>query len=285
MPRILKDLKITEVSSVDRGAGRGVKVLLMKRDTPSTANPGDSEMTDQEIQAAIAKAATDAAATAVAAYADKAGVELAKANREIVLLKMSATHKAFYDQCDEPTKKAFEGMDDEKRDAHMKANPFKKRDETVTVDDLAKRDETVSKLLADNLDMKKRLDQADLEKAQADFKKRAADIGLTAEGDGELMRKAYAGDKASQAAFEKRQSEVTTALKKQAETGALFGEFGSARSTELGKAMGALEAKGEEIRKAQPTLTKEQAFTKAYTDPANAELVLQYKKESAPRLQ
>lgn len=35
MPRLLKDLKITEVSSVDRGAGRGVKVVLMKRDDDS----------------------------------------------------------------------------------------------------------------------------------------------------------------------------------------------------------------------------------------------------------
>src|SRR5512143_1650857 len=32
MPRLLKDLMIDDVSSVDRGAGVGVKVLLMKRD-------------------------------------------------------------------------------------------------------------------------------------------------------------------------------------------------------------------------------------------------------------
>lgn len=32
MPRVLKDITIHEVSSVDRGAGRGVKILLMKRD-------------------------------------------------------------------------------------------------------------------------------------------------------------------------------------------------------------------------------------------------------------
>src|SRR5882672_4858945 len=33
MPRLLKDLMIGEVSSVDRGAGHGVKVMLMKRET------------------------------------------------------------------------------------------------------------------------------------------------------------------------------------------------------------------------------------------------------------
>lgn len=32
MPRVLKDIHITEVSGVDRGAGRGVKIVLMKRD-------------------------------------------------------------------------------------------------------------------------------------------------------------------------------------------------------------------------------------------------------------
>jgi hypothetical protein len=34
MPRILTKLKIHEISSVDRGAGEGVKVVLMKRDAP-----------------------------------------------------------------------------------------------------------------------------------------------------------------------------------------------------------------------------------------------------------
>jgi hypothetical protein len=32
MPRLLKELQIFDVSSVDRGAGEGVKVMLMKRD-------------------------------------------------------------------------------------------------------------------------------------------------------------------------------------------------------------------------------------------------------------
>jgi hypothetical protein len=42
-----------------------------------------------------------------------------------------------------------------------------------------------------------------------------------------------------------------------------------------------LVAKGEELRKADPKLTKEQAFVKAYTDPANRELVARYKREDA----
>ena len=35
MPRLLKDLQIFDVSSVDRGAGEGVKVLLLKRQRES----------------------------------------------------------------------------------------------------------------------------------------------------------------------------------------------------------------------------------------------------------
>lgn len=274
MPRVLKDLHINEVSSVDRGAGRGVKVLLMKRDEGSTPTNGESKMTDAELQAAIAKAAADAAATVTATFT----AELAKRDQQIVLLKMSPAHKAYYDQCDEPAKKAFESMSEEDRETHSKKNPFKKAADPVTVDDLAKRDETVSKLLADNMDLKKRLDAVDLEKAQADFKKRAAALGLTADGDGELMRKAFNGDKEAQASFEKRQAQQVEALKKQAETGQLFSEFGTARGM-TGDAYASLVAKADEIRKAKPDLTVEQAFAKAYEDPANADLVKQHKTE------
>lgn len=36
--RLIKDLQINDVSSVDRGAGRGVRVLLMKRDDHNNEN-------------------------------------------------------------------------------------------------------------------------------------------------------------------------------------------------------------------------------------------------------
>src|SRR5713101_6204254 len=43
MPRILRNLKIREVSAVDKGAGRGVRVMLIKRldddDTENTTMP------------------------------------------------------------------------------------------------------------------------------------------------------------------------------------------------------------------------------------------------------
>lgn len=282
MPRYLKDLKINEVSSVDKGAGRGVKVLLMKRDDDAKSNPsGEPKMTEQELQALIAKSVADAVAPITAANL----VELAKRDHEIVLLKMSPTHKAFYDGCDEPTKKAFEAMDDKARDEHIKNNPVKKVDDAATIADLAKRDTVVAQLVADNATLTKRLDAVDLEKAQAAFVKRAADIGLTEPGDGELMRKAYAGDATAQAEFEKRQQAVAAAVKKQLETSTLFDEFGTRKALQ-GTAYQAIVAKGEELRKADTTLTKEQAFAKAYEDPDNAELVKQLKvEENRARMQ
>jgi hypothetical protein len=56
MPRILHKLRINEVSHVDRGAGEGVKVVLMKRDDTGSGpqifarHKGDvSKMTDDEM--------------------------------------------------------------------------------------------------------------------------------------------------------------------------------------------------------------------------------------------
>lgn len=273
MPRILKDLTITEVSSVDRGAGEGVHVLLMKRDVPVTKT-GEIQMTDAELQAAIKKSAEDAAATVTATFT----AELAKRDATIAVLKMSPTHKAYYDQCDEAAKKAFTEADDAEKDKMIADKPVKKAAEPVVqsqVTDLAKR---LDDATAQNAELRKRLDAVDLEKAQADFVKRAAGLGLTQPGDGEIMRKAYAGDKDSQLAFEKRQAEVVTALNKQAETGKLFSEFGSSMAKQ-GSAYQSLVAKGEELRKSQPTLTVEQAFAKVYEDPANREMVALYKSE------
>lgn len=43
MPNILRRLKVTEVSSVDRGAGQGVRVLLTKRDFSATERRTDAK--------------------------------------------------------------------------------------------------------------------------------------------------------------------------------------------------------------------------------------------------
>jgi hypothetical protein len=50
-----------------------------------------------------------------------------------------------------------------------------------------------------------------------------------------------------------------------------------------GASYAALMAKANDLRKGDPKLTEAQAFTKAYTDPANRDLVAQYKREDAQR--
>jgi hypothetical protein len=47
-------------------------------------------------------------------------------------------------------------------------------------------------------------------------------------------------------------------------------------------AYGELLVKAAELRKREPRLTKEQAFAKVYTDPANRETVERERRESVP---
>src|SRR6516162_11673913 len=42
MPRILKNIRIDEVSAVTKGAGEGTRIVLMKRDTSADGNVHDS---------------------------------------------------------------------------------------------------------------------------------------------------------------------------------------------------------------------------------------------------
>lgn len=276
MPRLLRDITIKEVSSVDRGAGRGVKVMLMKRDgDPSDHPSGDIAMTKEELDALVAKSVKDAVAAAVTdvtkTLTAAQAAELAKRDFEIAVLKMSAPHKTYMDGCDEATQKKFAAMSDADREDFMGKNPKKRAADPVHQDDLTKRDVVVADLQKRLDDQGKELAQTRLEKAQADFKKRAVDAGLT-EADGETMRKAYGGDAEAQAQLTKRFAEVTAGLKKQVETGALFKEFGHTAPV-AGTPMAEIQAKADELRKADPKLTKEQAFAKAYEDPANAEIV------------
>ena len=349
MPRVLKDITINEVSSVDRGAGRGVRVMLMKRDDDSAAywkrdfsqaerdaaassgaamsdgsfpvkteadlknaiqaigrakdpakakahiksrakalglanlipdtwkrdDSGEIDMSKEEIDAMVAKAVGDA----LKPIADKHATELAKAQDEIVLLKMTDAHKAYMAGCSAETQKTFKAMTPDERDAFMQKNPLKKAADAVNHDELTKRDAEIADLKKSQATMAAELAATRLEKAQTEFKKRAVAVGLT-EADGELMRKAFSGDVEAQVAYEKKLAEASAALKKQIETSNLFGEFGTAKGAR-GDAYDALMAKAEELRKTGDgsKLTIQQAFAKVYEDPANRELVAEDKRK------
>lgn len=278
MPRLLKDIRINEVSSVDRGAGRGVKVLLMKRDNPP-AN-GEIEMTKEEIDALVSKSVGEAVATATKPLTET----IAKLQRETVVLKMSDTHKAFMSQCDEATQKSFADMTDEQRDAFMAKNPIKKAADPVQHSEVADLTKRLGDQSATIISLQKRLDDQDAIAKRADFSKRAAALGAKNEGDGDLMMKAYSGDADAAVKWDARLVEVNKALAAQVREGALFGEFGTAKSETGGtSAYQTLLAKAEEVRKADGKLTQSQAFAKVYEDPANAELVARNKREELTR--
>lgn len=122
-----------------------------------------------------------------------------------------------------------------------------------------------------NEDLAKAKDDA----ANVDFAKRATDIGFGADF-APTLRKAYGGDAVAQAEIEKR----IVGLQKQAEAGGLFSNFGK-NSPKTGSAEEELMAKVAEIKKADPKLKPAQAYTKAYTDPENADIVKRIKEEAA----
>lgn len=184
---------------------------------------------------------------------------------ENAVLKMSADHRSYMDGAgmDDATKSAFVKMAPAARDAHIDANSIEKRLPAhiqKALADAAHDRETIRKLQ----------ESADV----TAFAKRAVDLGL-AEAQGEMLRKAHAGDKAALGEMER----LLKGLVSQAATGKIFAEFGTAVGKTHVSAEGELVEKGEEIRKAQPSLTKEQAFAKAFEDPANRDLVNAYREE------
>jgi hypothetical protein len=84
MPQVLKDLQINDVSSVDRGAGRGVRVLFMKRDH------GEEEMSLDTICKRYAEIRKiDVAHATVELLKTKEGAALYESERDLALLKMA----------------------------------------------------------------------------------------------------------------------------------------------------------------------------------------------------
>ena len=240
-------------------------------------------------------------ATASEADVLKAAEEIAKsAASNAALAKMSDKHKAFMDHPDAKLPKggkdAFASMSPGERDDHIKANPIEP-DEDDAIDkalrsgDAFRTPEGVvvrkAKVGADIYDVLKSqndrlVKQADeLAKArerelEADFAKRATDAGLQS-GFGSTLRKAYGGDVAAQNEVEKR----IKALTAQVDAGDLFKTMGRGASPGDGTASGEFAAKVSEVKAANPKLSEAQAYAKAYTDRANADIVKRMKTETA----
>jgi hypothetical protein len=333
MPRILRNLKINEISGVDKGAGRGVRIMLMKRDGDDDIDWNDAKRATISPQQAL-----DALSASIRSiFADETVVnkaermvesfdqfldyvetddmnadeikkliaeavqaEAAKTEKhhddDVDKAKMSDEHKRFHDSLDsEDEKKAFRAMSPAQRDGHMDKTKKAKHpphhdsegpdpgDSPKAPHSSNKReDEELVKRDARIADLEKALGSLLGEKRDAEFRKRAVDMGLKEE-DGAVMMKAFDGDTDALIEFQKRTTETIKALRSQIKTSVVFGEFGKS-GDQRSSALQEIEAKAAELRKTEPKLTQAQAFTKVYTDPANRELVEREKSEQANRL-
>lgn len=222
------------------------------------------------------------------------------ASRLDAIIKMSAKHKAYMDHPDATMpkggKEAFADMSPSERDDHCDAHPLDEDDgdeekvrkalragdafrtpEGIVITKRKLGDELFAVLKGQNealIKAKKDAEDAKEEKAEEDMAKRADTLGFGSEF-GPTLRKAYGGDAAAQTEVEKR----IKGLQEQVAAGHLFKNFGRPSPTE-GSAEGELMAKVAEVQKNNPKLKPAQAYTKAYTDPANADIVKRMKAEA-----
>lgn len=308
MPRQLTNLRIDEVSSVDKGAGHGVKVLLMKRQQPE-AHPDD-----------VAHKALTLAIGSIMADGGKAEdfVECFKQFHSYLKGDEPKETEMTPDEINklvaEAVAKALEEAEKKKKPATpanapssagtvggKQGAPDTQDDGDSAADDASKSlSDAAAKELLDKLGIKleknepKKVEKAaDTEIAKRDekivslekhvaalvekeqkieFGKRAVSIGLT-EADGDHIRKAYLGDVKSLDFL----CDTIAKLNKQVEKAGLFGEVGSGGGA-AADAHSALLAKAAEIAKSAAAtdkpLTEAQAYVKAlatYPDLAKQE--------------
>jgi hypothetical protein len=297
----LTDLVVQEVSLVDRPANPEARVSIWKREEGSV-NPIKSAVdalkkafraeSYDDVDKALATfedalatevdvGKTDADSnqedtmdpTALAAMINKAvGDALAPVHAELAVLKMDPDMNGFMEKLSDEDRKSFMGMSMDERKKYM-AGKMKKSDDTVDItkaveDAVAK---AVEPLRAENNRLAKAL--ADQESAVR-IGKLAEELVNAGVPKAEEMAKHL--DSLPEVAH-KALKDTLVATAKAAETAGLFREVGNSGEGAGNDPYAQLMAKAEELRKADPTLTKEQAFDKAYSNPANRELVQLYK--------
>lgn len=217
----------------------------------------EPDMDPKELEA-LKKRADDGDAAAKELV--KAQTELAKAQAELALAKLSAEERAFASDMDDKAKAAFAALAPAERAARMK-----KRDEDPVIKSMQAQ---IEKSQQEAADLKKRLDAKEEAETVAKFAKKAADVYGQPEAFGVTLRKAYTGDEAAQAEVEK----VMESNRRLAEQGGVFKQIGSRGKPSADSARAEMAEKAEAARKADPKLTEPAAYTKVFTDPANAEL-------------
>ena len=173
---------------------------------------------------------------------------------------------------------------DTKKPAFPKKKPAKNPDKTDDKDEGVEKafdlPPEIKKALDENADLKKRLSTLEDEREGTAFGKRAVSLGLP-ETHGDVLRKAYKGDADAIVKLEA----IIKGLTAQVESSKLFGEIGSVGKGAPNTAKAEIEQKASAYREGQiaigKSLSPQQAFTKVYLDPANADLKKRYDAEEA----
>jgi hypothetical protein len=301
--RIMRAFKLDEISAVDRPAQAHAKVVLMKRDFSASERRTDAKsgvaLPDGSFPIANAEDLANARRLAGKAKDPAAArAHIASRAKALGLSKLEST------MTDEEIQKAVEAAVAE---AKIEFDALKKRADDAEAalakakdgkdgepdgdegkDGDGKDGKGKMKKLELPEEIRKKLEKADAnevilkqlmdEREAAIFAKRAVAIGLQ-EPHGEILRKAYTGDKESIAKLEA----LMKGLAEQVRTGKIFAEFGSNQSGGGATAADEMNAQAAAYREGQLKIGKkcspEQAFTAVYTDSAHAELKKRYDTE------
>lgn len=297
---VRKSTAADEIAKANEALGASIDSILADTTLDATAKSDaiaksldqHAEHLNGTIPAAIEKALSDAGFSAsdfkkgtdmtidvkkaLGLPADATDEQVTKALEEAALgqkiAKMSGKHSGFMnnDKAKMPTggKSAFANMTDDQRDKHMSDNPVSGDNDA---DDTKKglSDEEFSKRFAADpqvIDMRKRLDEMTKDKEITAVRKAWSADGLT-EPQMDVVQKVWevSSDKAPVEAMVKQ----LAAANAQAREAGIFKELGGTGNGGGATPHEEITAKAHELRKADPTLTFEQAYAKAYSDPAN----------------
>ncbi len=225
----------------------------------------DTEKRDMSQVTALTTAAVqkmiDEAVTKAGAEKD---VRIEKLEMELLISKMSDAQRTYHDNLGSDTdKKKFRDMSPDARDGEMDKTKKRLSDDPI-----------VKGLMAENADLKKRLDAMDDERDLKIAKQDAKDSGFTQTDAGEVLMKMRRGDKDAIKKYEGMVAELAKSKKAFEKSSRAFEEIGVTGSPEGegATAMDAIATMAKALREKDPSLTEAQAFDKAYNDPANIKL-------------
>src|SRR5258706_18789 len=238
--------------------------LGLEDDADDDTSKRDDDMTTPALSPQVQKMMDEAVAKAVAAATASSEEKINKLLDDLLVSKMSDAQKTYHHNLGSDTdKKKFRDMSPEARDGEMDKTKKRLSDDPI-----------VKGLMAENADLKKRLDAMDDERDLKIAKQDAKDLGLTQTDAGEVLMKMRRGDKDAIKKYEGMVAELAKSKKAFEKSSRAFEEIGHTGSPEGegATAMDAITAAAKAWREKDPSLTEAQAFDKAYNDPANVKL-------------